>query len=458
MRDTPQDSRADERSFQDVADAMSLGVPFLMHLSADGRSSRFRRLGSACLSVLGLPPDAILADPRAFAALIPAEDHERLLRDRASFAAGRGPSTVEIRVRKPAGELRWLRLTSATRPAPDGGLLLDGLIVDVTDSRRMAEQLAEERQRLEQAIELTRMGVFQWDRDDPATVVWSNHQYAIYGVPPQTPITVDAFRDMAHPDDQAVWREAVAAAMQGDEVGEGVLEHRIVRRDGEIRWVLVHQRVRRDAQGFKSIHGTTLDITGRRDLEELRRLQMRELGHRAKNAMTVMMAMVQQAARSANTVEALTELIMSRLGAMSRSQDLATALDGAPLRLPQLLAQVLEPFDLSRFDIDPELETGTMAGDSVIVLALLLHELATNAVKYGALSNDAGRVGLSLCSRGEGWISVEWRERGGPPVRPPTRRGFGSRLLATALLGRGGTVTSAFAPDGFVAELEVPVA
>ncbi|CAN7548069.1 PAS domain-containing protein [Phenylobacterium sp. LjRoot225] len=457
MRDVLQDSLAAEPSFRDVADALSLGVPFLLHLGPDGRSSRFLRLGSACLPILGIPPDAILADSRAFAELISPEDQQRLLRDKASVAGSDRLSTAETRIRKPGGELRWIRMTSASRPASDGGRLLDGLIVDITDSKRMAEQLADERQRLEQAIELTHMGVFQWDRDDPDTVLWSDHQYAVYGVPPRTPITVAAFRGTVHPDDKAVWEEAVLAATRAEDGGDYVLEHRIVRPDGEVRWVQLHQRIRRDALGLKSIHGTTLDITERRDLEERRRLQMRELGHRAKNAMTVMMAMVQQAARAAGTVEELTELILSRFGAMSRSQDLATALDGTPLSLRQLLAQVLDPFDLSHFDIDPELETANMSGDSVILLALLLHELATNALKYGALSTEEGRVSLSLRSRRDGWVTVEWRERGGPPVRPPSRRGFGSRLLSTALLGHGG-VTSEFAPDGFVAQLEVPVA
>jgi PAS domain S-box-containing protein len=458
VRDLLRDSLVDAPSFGDVAEALSLGVPFLLHLSADGGDTRFLSLGSACLPVLGIPPDAILADPRALAELICPEEEARLRSAKANAAMLDGVSSIEVRIRKPAGEPRWIRLTSASRPAPDGGRLMDGLIVDITETRRMAEQLAEERQRLEQAVELTPMGVFRWDRDDPDAVQWSDHQYAIYGVPPQTPMTVAAFRDLVHPADRRVWQEAITAATEAQDGGVYSLEHRIVRRDGEVRWVLRHQRIRRDAQGLKAIHGTTLDVTERRDLEERRRLQMHELSHRAKNAMTVMMAMVLQAARSASTVEELTDLIMSRLSAMSRSQDLATALDGAPLRLPRLLTQVFEPFDLSRFDIDPELETATIGGEVVILLALMLHELATNALKYGALSNGEGRVGLSLRSRGEGWVTIGWRESGGPPVKPPSRRGFGSRLLATALRDRGGAVTSEFAPGGFVAELEMPVA
>jgi PAS domain S-box-containing protein len=348
-------------------------------------------------------------------------------------------------------------MTSARRPSPDG-LLLDGLLVDITDAKRMAEQLMEERQRMEQAIELTGMGVFRWDREDPDTVLWSKQQYAIYGVPPQTPITVRAFRDMVHPDDRAAASAAITASNNGPDGADFSLEHRIIRRDGAVRWILLHQRIRRDAEGLKAIHGTTVDITNRRDEEELRRLQIREISHRAKNGMTVMIAMVQQAARSSSTVKELADLIVSRLGAMARSQDLATSLDGAPLRLPQLIDEVLEVFDISRFDIDPALEAVILPGQSVLALALMLHELATNAVKYGALSSQQGRIALSFHPMGEGWVAVEWRESGGPPVAPPARRGFGTRLLKTILQSQGGEVTSVFAPEGFVARIEMPAA
>jgi two-component sensor histidine kinase len=184
---------------------------------------------------------------------------------------------------------------------------------------------------------------------------------------------------------------------------------------------------------------------------------MRELAHRAKNAMTVMMAMVQQAARSSETVDEFAGLIMSRLIAMAKSQDLATASRGEPLQLSALIRAVLEAFDLGRFDIDPALEPLTLEGQSGVSVALLLHELATNAVKYGALSNACGRVVLSLQERSEGWAIIEWREAGGPPVTPPRRKGFGMRLLATVMQSRGGSVTPSFAPAGFAARIVMPV-
>ena len=450
-----QDVLTDEPSFRDVADALALGVPFRMHMSADGLATRFLYVGADCQAVFGVLAETLLADPMALADLVVPEDQPRLLADRVKVAAGHGPLSSELRIRKPGGELRWLRMTCVRRQATEGWLL-DGLTVDITDSKRLAEQLADERLRLEQAIELTGIGLFRWDRDDFDGVSWSDQQYAICGVPPQTPMTVGRFVRLVHPDDRAMGRAAAAEIMQTTDGGDYSLEHRIVRPDGEVRWVQVHHRVRRDAAGVRSIHGTTLDITDRRSVEEQRRLQMREIAHRAKNAVTVMIAMVQQAARSSQSVDELAGLIMSRLMAMAKSQDLATASGGDPLQLSALIGLVVEAFDPSRFDIDPALEAATLQGADGVAFALLTHELATNAVKYGALSNGEGRIVLSLQDRKAGWATVEWREVGGPPVAPPTRQGFGMRLLATVLQSRGGLVTPSFAPEGFTACIRMP--
>jgi len=448
------DRIAPEPIFHDVAEALALGVPFCMHIDADGAPSGFLDLGASCQEMLGVPGEALLADYRVLGELIVPEDRERVMSAKIALA-GRGPWSTEFRVRKPSGELRWVRMTAASRPAGDDSWLLDGLLVDITESRRMAEQLADERLRLEQAIELTGMGVFTWVRDDPDTVLWSDAQYEIFGLPPQTPMTVAAARALVHPDDQKEGPAGTEFPAVDD--CDPWSEHRIVRGDGEVRWVAVHSRKRRDAAGLKSIQGVTIDVTDRHSAEEQRRLQMRELTHRAKNGLTVLMAMVQQAARSAKTVEDLSALIMSRLMAMAKSQELATASGSEQLQLTALMRVVLEAFDLARFDIDEALATLVLKERSGIMLALLLHELATNAVKYGALSNPVGRVAISLEDRRDGWTVLEWRETGGPPVSPPPRSGFGMRLLATAMQSHGGSVTPAFEHDGFVARIVMAV-
>jgi PAS domain S-box-containing protein len=448
---------AEDPSFPDVAEALALGLPFRMHVNADGET-RFLHVGATSLQALGVAAEAIVADPHAFDELIFPQDRARLRVEKHAALAERRPASVELRIRRPDGEAQWKRVTFAPRWLADGGSQWDGLIIDITESRRLAEQLTDERRRLELAVELSQIGLFHWDRDEPDMIHWSDHQYAIYGVAPGTPMTVRAFRNQIHPDDRGnayfARRWAARAADGDDRTGE----YRIIRPNGDVRWVLSHQRVRRDAEGIKTVQGTTVDITERRNAEERRRLQMRELAHRGKNTIAVMMAMVQQAARGADNVEAFAGVLMARLDAMARSQELASATEGAPLGWPILFRQALEPFDIERFDFDPALEAQTIPADAVIPMGLLLHELATNAVKYGALSDAEGRIQLSRRAAPDGWLALEWRERGGPEVAPPERGGFGMRLLGQALNGVGGTVEPVFAPQGFVARLQMPAA
>jgi PAS domain S-box-containing protein len=445
-----------EPSFADVAEALSLGLPYRIRVSADGQDVRFLCVGARCLEMTGVSPEAVLADAGVFIGLMLPPDRERIRAQSSVIFAARRPFSTEVRMRGPGGEERWRRLSVAPRPLPDGGTEWDGLMTDVTEAKRLAELLDEERRRLEQAFELTGMGVYNWDRSAPDLLEISDQQYAIYGVAPRAPLSIEAMLAMIHPDDRLLVQEACESANEKPDGGDSVFEHRIIRPDGKVRWVLEHQRIRRDGQGLRSIYGVMLDITERRNAEEQRRLQMRELAHRGRNALTLLMAMVRQAARRATTAEELAGVLMARIEAMAKSQELATAWDGRPLPLATLVRQALEIFDLTRFDLDPELETLTTPGEAVVGMGLLLHELATNAVKYGALSNQDGRVALTQGRAAGGRLVITWREVGGPPVETPVREGFGARLLAAVLQAVGGGVTPVFAPDGFSARIELP--
>lgn len=448
-----------EPSFGEIADALGLGLPYRIRVDRDGRGGRFLSIGARCLEMIGVPAEVVLDDVRAFMGRIDPHDRVRVRDESAQALAARRAFSIEVRMRGPHGEERWRRITSAPRVASDGEIEWDGLVVDITDTRRLADQLAEERRRLEQAFELTGMGIYEWDRRDPEVLELSEQQYAIYGLPPYMPLDVDAVLSMVHPDDRALVREASRRAFEAPDGGDCAFEHRIRRPDGKVRWVLQHQRIRRDARGLKSIYGAMVDVTERRNAEEQRRLQVGELAHRSKNALAVLTAMVSQAGRDTTSVDELVQVLMSRIGAMAKSQDLATASDGKPLLLGTLIRQVLEAFDLGRFDLTPELEALTIPGEAVIGMALLLHELATNALKYGALCNKTGRVSLtSSYDDADGHLMLVWREYGGPPVATPERRGFGARLLAAVLQGVGGRVTPEFASAGFTARIEIPAA
>lgn len=184
---------------------------------------------------------------------------------------------------------------------------------------------------------------------------------------------------------------------------------------------------------------------------------MGELAHRSKNGIAVVLAIVNQTARSATTVEQFEDALSQRLQAMALSQDLVTESGGRPVRLSRVAETVLAPFGLAPFDLDPAMEQVSISGDMASGIALILHEMATNAVKYGALSNGRGRIAIEgVVDAGPGLAALHWRESGGPPVKPDGRRGFGSKLLEGALRNRGGKVEPVFHVNGFHARVEFP--
>jgi PAS domain S-box-containing protein len=367
------------------------------------------------------------------------------------------PFDIEVAMRGADDEVRWRRFAALPRAQDDGAVLWDGLQVDVTDRRTMAEELVEQRRRLEVAVEAAGLGFWEWDVA-AGKVTWSEHNKALYGLEPDAEVSVQRYLEMVHPEDRDAVREAFLAARDKPSGGDYSIEHRVVMPDGGQRWILAHARVANDAAGeARLVVGTSLDVTERKAAEERRSLLMGELAHRAKNGIAVIMAIVSQTARGQETVEGFQELIMSRLQAMANSQDLVTASGGRPVGLSDVIAQALSPFGRARVDLDPAIGEVIIRGEMAVGMGLLLHEMATNAVKYGALSNSKGRVAITLEPAGDDGIAAfTWGEVDGPPVRLPNTPGFGTRLLQQVLRPQGGEVAFAFEPEGFRARVQFP--
>jgi two-component sensor histidine kinase len=171
----------------------------------------------------------------------------------------------------------------------------------------------------------------------------------------------------------------------------------------------------------------------------------REMQHRVGNLLSVVVGVSHQTARTATTVEEYKTIFEERLVALARSQQLAVANREMPRDLQTLIQQVLEPFGLDRFVIiGPKACVNCDIGSAV---ALLVNELGTNAVKYGALSAPGGHASLRW-TIDQARVTLRWREMDGPPVTAPTRYGFGSSLLQNAFPAEQGSVTIAFKPDG----------
>jgi PAS domain S-box-containing protein len=438
-----------------AANASALGMPFVMESKPDG-SRRFVFVGPRCLGVNGVTGQAAMADMSLVLDMILPEHREAFDAAEAEARAGLQPFDIEVAMRRADGEVRWHRFASLPRLQPDGTVLWDGLQIDVTDRRQMAAELLEQRRRLEVAVEATGLGFWEWDIE-AGKVIWSDRNKQLYGLEPVAELSIARYLELVHPEDVESVRGAFQSARDKPNGGDYSLEHRVVTPAGETRWILVHARVAtNDAGEAKLVVGTSLDITERKAADERRALLVGELAHRAKNGIAVIMAIVNQTARGQETVEGFEELLMARLQAMANSQDLVTASGGRPVSLADVIGTAVAPFGRGRFDLDAALADVTLRGEMAAGMGLLLHEMATNAVKYGALSNRAGRVVINREAAPEGRAAFAWKETAGPKVAPSNSSGFGTRLLNQVLRNQGGDVRFSFEPQGFQACVEFP--
>jgi PAS domain S-box-containing protein len=437
------------------ADASALGMAFVMESRADG-SRRFIFAGPRCLGVNGVEAEAIMRDPQVFFDMILPEHRASYAEAEARSLATLEPFDVEIAMRRADGEVRWHRIAALLRRQADGSLFWDGLQIDVTDRREMAAALLEQRRRLEVAVETTGLGFWEWDIA-AGEVSWSSRNKELFGLAVDEEVTLDRYMQLIHPDDRELARSKFIAARDRPDGGDYSVEHRIVTPAGETRWILAHGRVAKDSSGqARLVVGTSLDITERKANEDRRNLLLGELAHRSKNGIAIIMAIVSQTARGAHSVEHFEELIMARLQAMAASQDLVTASGGGPVHLADVIAKSMDPFGRARVDIDPALGEVVIRGEMAPGMGLLLHEMATNAVKYGALSGNKGQVAIARDGAGDGRAAFIWRETEGPPIVAPNKPGFGTRLLQLVLRPQGGEVNFAFEPAGFHARAEFP--
>jgi two-component sensor histidine kinase len=208
--------------------------------------------------------------------------------------------------------------------------------------------------------------------------------------------------------------------------------------------------------------GIMLDTTDRRETEERQRTILKELNHRVKNSLAVVQAIVSQTLRMSKPSEAF-ERIQARLMAVARTHDFLNLSNWGGVSLIDLLRGELDPFAVAD-DRRVRLEGAPVHLDSksALALGLTFHELATNAAKYGSLSLPTGHLDVrwSKIEKPDGTdLSISWVESGGPPVRPPRGKGFGSRLIEGSLRGNlNGSVTLDYARTGLECEIVFPLA
>ncbi|HEY2708905.1 MAG TPA: HWE histidine kinase domain-containing protein [Caulobacteraceae bacterium] len=314
-------------------------------------------------------------------------------------------------------------------------------------TRTEAEQLAIEQHRASLAISAAQMGEFEWEIEEDRLIV-SERMAAITGLPAgsQPAEGGRATYRYVHPDDVEALRKTVTDGLLAH--GRYEVEYRMIRPDtGKVLWMYSAAATPRDAQGLTHrLIGVVRDITERRSEDEARNALVAELDHRVKNVLASVQSLAAQSARKTTSLDAFLKTFAGRLEAMASAHTLLTATRWRGAEIGNIAAAELGGLapGQARWS-GPEIVLNPRATNA---LTLALHELATNAVKFGALSSETGRVEVSW-RRAGGGFELSWIERGGPPVNAPTRRGFGATLLER-VTGRelGGEARIDFAAGG----------
>ena len=258
-----------------------------------------------------------------------------------------------------------------------------------------------------------------------------------------------------HPDDEAHVTAAIKEAIRDKAIFE--LEHRVIQVDGGLGWTHSRAIPIIDREGnIVEWFGAARDITDRKRAEETQQLLLSELNHRVKNMLATVNAIAQQTLRRSKDPAAFADSFSGRLQSLSRMHSLLTStnLEGADLReviRDQLLPGAVDDGRVTASGPPVQLDPQT-----ALHTAMMLHELSTNSVKYGALSRPGGIVSI-------GWtvsdhsLSLDWKEKGGPPIKVPLGRGFGTTLIEQTVKGEGGSARRSIDEGGLHWELELPL-
>jgi len=333
---------------------------------------------------------------------------------------------------------------------------------DAVQRARSEAALRKSEERLQLAIEASGV-VGSWDWDIQSDLIYADGRFAtIFGVDPEAAtagVPLSTFANGMHPEDRPRVQEQIREAI---ETGRPyIAEYRAVDKDGQVHWVFAQGRCYHVAGQPVRFPGIVVDITERKRAEEHRELLIHELNHRVKNTLATVQSIASQTLRNAHSKEEASTAMEARLLALSRAHDVLTRENWEGAGLMEIVREAMAPYRHERekrLHIDgPDVR---LSPRMALAIAMALQELATNAVKYGALSNLDGEVWIdwSVSREPERRLHLTWSESKGPRVASPRRRGFGTRLIERSLAqDLNGKARIDFSPTGIVCTVDAPL-
>lgn len=311
---------------------------------------------------------------------------------------------------------------------------------------------------LQLAVTAAGVALWAWNVDTDMFTM-DERGFELWGMPWRNAVTFEELSEHIHPADRDRVRSAFTATRAM--LGRYETDFRIMVGD-DVRWVSARGQGEDVGIVGRTMFGIFLDVSGRKHAEEGNELLAGEMSHRVKNLLTIAAGLTAITSRSAASIEDMAHILTERLTALGRAHDLVRPLpngQGDAALLGDLLSVLLAPYDdMGAFKgrIRVAVERMGVGEAAATGLALVIHELATNSMKYGALSVPTGTLDLSSNADGED-IVLTWLERAGPAVVAPAgAEGFGSKLVRRSVAGQlGGSILYDWAEDGLIATLHL---
>ena len=460
-RDTTEQRRKDEalreseerfRSFaENSADTLWI---------VDADTGRLEYLSPAFEAMWGESRDAVMADLSRWSALVHPDDRVRAASGMRRLLAGE-VLQQEYRIIRPSdGELRWIQDTGFPILDSEGRVCRVAGVAQDTTARVAAERaIVEGERRMRSLVE----GIPElvWRAVDGGKWTWASPQWTAYTGQSEADSHGLGWLAVVHPEDR---EEAMTAWARAQGTGGFEVVLRLWHApEGRHRWFQTRATaVRDDAGGVPEWLGASTDIDELRGLQERQRILVSELQHRVRNILAIVRSVARRSSGSSETVDDYAMHLDGRINALARTQAVLTRAPGVGVSLENLIAEELLAYAADDMQVTlsgPEVRLQPKAAET---LALAIHELATNAVKYGALSVKSGRVSVSWATLQNGrapHLNLDWKETGVGVLSPePRRRGFGQELIErTVPYELGASAELVFEPGGVRCRIDMPM-